>query len=149
MQTFLPYPSFSQSAQSLHFRHLGKQRVETKQIFNALTQYKGWVNHPATKMWKGYEYQLLQYGIAICSEWISRGYNDSLLVQFTELLRSVKDTGMPPWIGDCKFHEAHRSNLMRKKPEFYNFTNTSLLLPYQWPILTSGGYSLKEGTPIT
>jgi hypothetical protein len=148
MQTFLPYPNFPQSAKTLHFRHLGKQRVETKQIFNALTQHKGWVNHPATKMWHGYEYQLLQYGIAICSEWIARGYNDSLLEQFKTLLDSLTDTGLPPWIGDDKFHESHRSNLIRKKPEYYNFTNTSLLLPYQWPILTDSGYSLKEGTPI-
>jgi hypothetical protein len=148
MQTFLPYPNFSQSAKSLHFKHLGKQRVETKQIFNALTKHQGWIHHPATKMWTGYEYQLLQYGIAICTEWIDRGYNDSLLEEFTSLKQSIKDTGLPPWIGDEKFHAAHRSNLMRKKSEYYNFTNTELFLPYQWPVLTINGYYLKEGTPI-
>jgi hypothetical protein len=110
MQTFLPYPDFEKSAKALHFKHLGKQRVETKQIFNALTQNKGWVHHPATKMWAGYEYQLLQYGKAICEEWIGRGYNDSLLEQFTAAQVGLKDTGLPPWMGTKMFHEAHRSN---------------------------------------
>jgi hypothetical protein len=148
MQTFLPYPSFELSAKALHFRHLGKQRSETKQIFNALTQNKGWVHHPATKMWAGHEYQLLQYGISICLEWIHRGYNDSLLEQFAALKTNLVDTGLPPWIGEPAFHEAHRSNLMRKKPEYYNFPNTKPLLPYQWPVLTNSGYYLKEGTPV-
>lgn len=146
MQTFLPYQDFVQSAKSLHYRHLGKQRVETKQIFNALTQNKGWVHHPATKMWQGYECQLLQYGIAICNEWIARGYKDSLLEQFKYLQRFTSNTGLPPWIGNEQFHESHRSNLMRKKPDYYKFDNTELFLPYQWPVLVGSSYVLKEGT---
>lgn len=149
MQTFLPYPDFEKSAKVLHFKHLGKQRVEAKQIFQALTQNKGWVHHPATKMWAGYEYQLLQYGKAICEEWIGRGYNDSLLTQFTAAQVGLKDTGLPPWMGVKEFHEAHRSNLMRKKPEYYNFPHTPLLLPYQWPVLIYNGYYLKEGTKVS
>ena len=50
MQTFLPYSSFTQSAQALDYRRLGKQRVEAKQLILALTQPKyGWKNHPAAK----------------------------------------------------------------------------------------------------
>ena len=37
MQTFLPYKSFTKSAQVLDYKRLGKQRVEAMQIFNALT----------------------------------------------------------------------------------------------------------------
>lgn len=36
MQTFLPYPSFSESARVLDNRRLGKQRVECLQILNTL-----------------------------------------------------------------------------------------------------------------
>ena len=36
MQTFLPYPDFTQSAKTLDYRRLGKQRVEAWQILNAL-----------------------------------------------------------------------------------------------------------------
>lgn len=148
MQTFLPYPDFNKTAKALHFKHLGKQRVEAKQIFTALIKGKGWIHHPATKMWKGFEFQLLEYAKAICSEWISRGYTDSLLEEFTSTQAELINTGLPPWFGIDKFHEAHRSNLMRKKPEFYKFENTKLLLPYQWPVLTDTGYYFKEGKKI-
>ena len=37
MQTFLPYPSFEESAKVLDWRRLGKQRVEGMQIINAIS----------------------------------------------------------------------------------------------------------------
>lgn len=80
MQTFLPYPDFYKSAQVLDYRRLGKQRLECKQIFNALEgQPSRWRNHPAVKMWEGCEHQLCAYAIIICDEWIGRGYKDSLI----------------------------------------------------------------------
>ena len=36
MQTFLPYPNFVASARALDTKRLGKQRVDTRQIQNAL-----------------------------------------------------------------------------------------------------------------
>ena len=36
MQTFLPHRSFSKSAETLDYRRLGKQRVEAKQILEAI-----------------------------------------------------------------------------------------------------------------
>ena len=75
MQTFLPYKSFKNSLQSLDWRRLGKQRVEAHQILNVLlgrTTTKGWVNHPITKMWKGYEPSLQLYFNLCVEEWINR-----------------------------------------------------------------------------
>jgi hypothetical protein len=79
VQTFLPYHDFDQSAQALDDRRLGKQRVETLQLLNALLKpdAKGWRNHPATLMWKGYERALIRYGVAICREWVRRGHADT------------------------------------------------------------------------
>ena len=94
-------------------------------------------------MWAGYEFQLCEYGKIICSEWIGRGYQDSLLQWFIDRQKETSDTGLPPWIGDERFHEAHRSKLMSKKPELYNFPNTRDNLPYQHPVLTDTGYYLK------
>ena len=63
MQTFLPYSSFTQTASTLGNKRLGKQRVEAKQIYLALTQEEyGWKTHPAVLMWKGYEQALAFYG---------------------------------------------------------------------------------------
>lgn len=42
---------------------------------------------------------------------------------------------MPPWLGDPAFHTAHRSNLIRKWPDFYRgrFPDVPDNLPYVWP----------------
>lgn len=147
MQTFLPYPDFEYTAEFLDRQRLGSQRKEAKQILNALETGRGWIYHPATKMWRGYEYQLCEYGIYICAEWIGRGYVDNLLEEFIERQDRYDDTGMPPWMGDEEFHESHRSKLMMKKPEYYNFPNTRLNLPYIWPVLNgNGGYTKKIGS---
>ena len=83
MQTFLPHEDFVESASSLDWRRLGKQRIETKQILLTLTGHSsGWVNHPAVKMWRGHEYSLAFYGCVICEEWRSRGYRDEQLEIF-------------------------------------------------------------------
>jgi hypothetical protein len=120
MQTFLPYPTFKDSARVLDRARLGKQRVETKQILNAnFGLSKGWVNHPAAKMWRGHELALAQYGLAICNEWLFRGYKDSLAGDFYTLTFDLEDTGLPPWWGDERVHSSHRSNLLRKNPKWY------------------------------
>jgi hypothetical protein len=127
MQTFLPYSDFVKSASVLDYRRLGKQRIEVLTLLKG-----GWQNHPASKMWKGYQYQLAEYGKAICNEWTRRGYRDNCLTQITELQSRFTDTGMPPWFGNENFHEAHRSNLIRKDPIYYKFENTRFGLPYIW-----------------
>lgn len=106
----MPYPDFSKSASVLDYRRLGKQRVECKQILNALLgNSDGWVNHPATKMWQGHEISLCRYAIKICEEWRNRGYNDSLLPFFTELLSKLISKNLnkedPKWIGQFEWSE--------------------------------------------
>lgn len=131
MQTFLPYESYALSAQCLDSRRLGNQRNE------ALVLLRGkWPNHPASKMWRGHLFSLADYGIAVCHEWISRGYQDSRLPLFQELQQKEEDTGPPPWLGREDFHAAHRSNLLRKAPDWYSQFGWSEPddLPYVWPI---------------
>jgi hypothetical protein len=132
VNTFLPYPSFVQSAKALDYRRLGKQRVEAWQILNALLgESKGWTNHPATKMWRGHEKALCKYGVAICQEWIKRGYKDTLLPKFVAVHATLPDTGMPKWLGEISIHQSHQSNLKRKDSDHYGF-NVPDDLPYQW-----------------
>lgn len=74
MQTFLPYEDYSWSAAVLDRQRLGKQRVEVMQILRALAgETIGWKNHPAVRMWRGSEYALIVYGLAVCHEWVGRG----------------------------------------------------------------------------
>ena len=47
------------------YRRLGKQGVEALQVVRALTRPGyGWQNHPAVRMWRGYEETPGAYGIA-------------------------------------------------------------------------------------
>lgn len=125
---------------------LGKQRVEGRQIIAAL-QHENygmgkrvpWENHPATKMWEGCIPALMLYTDCCIREWVRRGYNNTMglflsnpVNETPEYWRSIK---MPSWMGDDEFHASHRSNLLRKNPEWYGqfgWTETPDL-PYVWP----------------
>lgn len=141
MQTFLPYPDFTETARCLDRQRLGKQRVETLQILNALTNpAKGWQNHPATNMWRGHEHTLVTYGLTICEEWIKRGYNDTCLqkiLDIQELHHENWNAQPPAWLGNPELHTSHQSNLLRKNPDHYStyFTNVPPDLPYIWPTI--------------
>ncbi len=81
MQTFLPSSDFSESALMLDYKRLGKQRVEGMQLLNAMQPdypHKGWLSHPAKKMWEGYETALKLYVNTMILEWKSRGYNNTM-----------------------------------------------------------------------
>lgn len=148
MQTFLPLPDFAETARVLDRQRLGKQRVEALQILNALDarfDVGGWKNHPATKMWLGFPEALIDYAEAVCTEWVRRGYRDSVLPKLEEKRwhgRFVGNKGSkhgegprPPWLGYEAFHASHRSNLLRKLPEHYRqfWPDEPDDLPYVWP----------------
>lgn len=140
MQTFLPYPNFRRTAEVLDQKRLGKQRVENLQIMKALVTGRGWVNHPATKMWKGYEWALVEYQVAICEEWTRRGFKDACLERTIELAwlsgcDYPEDPELPPWLGEPLFHISHQSNLLRKDPDYYGpmFVGIPDDIPYVWP----------------
>lgn len=101
MQTFLPYPDFEASVAVLDYRRLGKQRVECFQLLKVLgnttdvdldnteglvqpelhkpaARRVGWINHPAAKMWRGYEGSLAEYHDVCIREWVRRGYNNTM-----------------------------------------------------------------------
>ena len=132
MQTFLPYSSFSKTFKCLDYRRLGKQRVEAYQILNVLldrTTTKGWRNHPAVKMWQGYENALKLYFNECVNEWKSRGYKNNMKYEIID-----GEIIMPPWVGSRECHRSHKSNLTRKQPEYYSkHWSVSPHLPYVWP----------------
>lgn len=140
MQTFLPYPDFTRSAECLDNRRLGKQRVEAQQILNALLGLsRGWVNHPAVKMWRGHERALMAYRDACISEWVARSYVNNMRTGGWR--GRVK---MPAWLGDAAFHASHRSNLLRKDHDYYGRFGwvEGPDLPYVWPIIGAEGTNL-------
>jgi hypothetical protein len=117
MQTFLPYADFNESVKVLDYRRLGKQRVEAMQILNVLDSVSpsmGWRNHPAVKMWSGYTVALMQYTNVCITEWIVRGYKNTMK------LYPITDAVVYPWwLGNDTFHRAMRSRLIVKDPIYY------------------------------
>lgn len=151
IQTFLPYPNFASSAKSLDLKRLSNQRNEAliilKSLCGATRSWKNpnaWKNHPAVLMWKGHQFALYLYGMAICYEWQQRtGKPEFVAAQLTGAYRAgaygphdvVESFGYPPWVGNEAFHASHRSNLLRKDPVWYSRFDwkESNNLPYIWP----------------
>lgn len=156
MQTFLPYPSFQQSVKCLDWKRLGKQRLEARQIINVLQKTGrgfpdarqrnvkvAWRNHPAVLMWVGYELALGAYLNTCINEWIKRGYKNTMV------LYPVGDFyRLPWWMENRKFHASHRSNLLRKDPEWYGQFGWGepADLPYYWPVSKEKRYG-KDYSP--
>jgi Pyrimidine dimer DNA glycosylase len=146
MQTFLPFADFAKSASVLDNKRLGKQRVECLQILQTLAKGEyvvdvtshavkaeiavtgvwprktAWYNHPAVRMWRGYNDRLAEYSLIICDEWLKRGFKDTCRAKIGQLLLASPYTlGMiPNWLGNSDFHASHRSNLLRKDPIYYS-----------------------------
>jgi hypothetical protein len=137
MQTFLPYKDFATCAAVLDRQRLGKQRVETLQILKTLISgAKAWSNHPAVKMWRGHEFALVEYGLAICDEWVERGYQDTCAEKMLAIPLRGGSKANPAWLDDPRLTETHRSNLIRKLPEHYRcfWPDTPDHLGYWWPV---------------
>lgn len=131
MQTFLPYRSFVLSAHCLDWQRLGCQRKESRQIYDTIFNGGRWSNHPAVKMWRGYELALLEYGNVIITEWINRGYNNNM-----EIITISSNIIYPPWLGNKEFHASHRAALLAKDYNWYSqfFWKETPIIDYVWPV---------------
>lgn len=146
MQTFVPLiSSFEDIAKTLDRARLNKQALEGWQILMTLLELdpqgqhripKGWVNHPAVKMWRGYEAALYRYVQAMVDEWIRRGYKSTIgdkaratLTRAYELDLIVDASSNPYWMSNQDSFKAiassHRMALLNKDYEWYS--------QFKWP----------------
>lgn len=149
---FLPEKTYIESARVLDKKRLGKQRVEAMQILTSLTHIKwdnylnrtvhvskyGWSNHPATKMWRGNEFQILQYIEAICQEWCDRGGSDTCLNKSREIFKAShlpEIKKRPSWYSD-RISSTHRQVLLFKEYDWYKQFDWSEKPKheYYWPV---------------
>lgn len=155
MQTFITSGDYDEVAYCLDDKRLGKQRVEAYQIIRALLgESNGWVHHPATRMWRGHESQLAVYGLAMCTEWLRRGYEDSLEVKFDAYIDQLPTCLQPWWVNNQWLQMTHQSNLLRKDKAWYSkFFKVADDLPYLWPLddeiaFRSGNLKERNGTDL-
>lgn len=102
------------------------------------TTSRAWINHPATKMWRGYERALLFYTRVACEFWEMRGFQNNMDATLTNIERDISTDSryeLPEYF-DEEFHLSHRSNLIRKDPMYYGkyWPNIPGNLPYKWPV---------------
>ena len=156
MITFVPYPDIIACVKVLDYRRLGKQRVEAFQVWKALMgrgkilpdgtegpPYTGWLNHPATQMWKGYTCFLAMYCNACIDEWITRGYKNNM-----KKLPHCENPRPPPWWGWPPIHLSHQAALNRKNPFWYHFPETEYAdWGYVWPTKIQFQYKIKDPPP--
>jgi hypothetical protein len=126
MQTFLPEYDFTTAAQVLDQKRLVKQLLEGRQIMAALSgNTKGWVNHPATKMWRGHAGSLYFYLMCIRNEMSRREYkweNNWNEIEFMHHTYFKNENSYPEWMTTQEFAKivnTHRANLHLKAPELY------------------------------
>lgn len=117
MITFLPEATYSRCARILDTKRLGSQRREALIILNGILNEtrKYYKNY---NMWVGYEGSLCEYGLAMCNEWVKRGYYDTLMNEFAKVLKDFPND-IPWWLGNEKLHSNHRGNLIRKDAIYY------------------------------
>jgi hypothetical protein len=131
---------WSDVAKTLDNKRLHKQALEGWQIMLVLLELdpdgnhrepRGWVNHPAVKMWRGSEHELLMYVLSMVTEWRHRGYkstlNEKALHTFARGVAIGKTSSknpVPKWMRDPVKFEAiassHRKALLAKNYEWYS-----------------------------
>lgn len=126
MQTFITNsPEFRFGVEYLDKKRLVKQLLECRQIMAALAgETKGWVNHPATKMWKGKEGLLWDYSRDVAQELMHRGYKwknnfDKLTVSYLNILDYQPTDGDFSEEDFNKIVYTHRGRLFEKDPIHY------------------------------
>ena len=137
MQTFLPYKDFKKSAEILDKKRCWSQAREAKQILNVLQgKTKGYKNHPAVLMWKGFEKELQHYYNIFLYQCLNvHKINTEMWYEDCYYSYGVKsechgnyfvdnqipswERNKPFWLGQEPFHRAMRARLIEKDPEFY------------------------------
>ena len=141
MQTFLPLATtdFGEIAKTLDNKRLHKQALEGWQILMVLLSLdpegnhrepKGWVNHPAVKMWRGHESALLTYINSMVMEWEMRGFKSTIMDKAIATHSRAVELGrvgpytFPAWMNNQELYEqiavTHRQALLVKDYEWYS-----------------------------
>lgn len=141
MQTFMPYPSFEESADALDLVRLSCQVKECYQIMQALCYTTGYSNHSVTRMWRNHEWELLVYAEACENERLYRDRPphvsfDNLIRLYFRRFDSGRRFESPFWLGDPELHLAYQSVLVSKDPDYYEpqFPGVPPNIPLRYPV---------------
>ena len=132
MQTFLPYSDFLESADTIDYKahsRLWKQVLEAKQLLVILQKMEersinntnekiGYENHPAIKMWLGYNELLTHYINSFIKVYNVKANKDLKLLPVT--INNIDEVEKPWWFGNKYFHDSHKARLLSKNLDYYS-----------------------------
>lgn len=160
LRTWLPDPSFQETARVLHDAEVHRVRQDVVFILDVLCgRYQHMRHNPTVTMWRGCELMLISYGVNICTEWQARGKNDKLGERIfgyaeealrTGALNPQENGNRPWWLGHAGFHQSHKSGLIALRAEHYKqlWPSVAADLPMVMPGPTApgGGRQVKEAS---
>jgi hypothetical protein len=129
MQTWVTHFDLRESAKNLDRQRLNAQIYEGIHILASLrgmneelvNPKRDVSNHPASKLWVGYEDILSIYIGVHLQEWYARGYSSDVNARNYDRIKIVKGArwfNLPNWV-TSELIETHKNVLYRKKPDFY------------------------------
>lgn len=161
VNTFLPFPHVRNSLKALDNRRVQKQAVEAYQIYLILinedveditsVKSKGFRNHPAVRMWRGYIMALRYYICEAVEETSTRLTKAGVPYKTTKMRENIRLHGIaltdeeqksiiyPHWWGNPWVHASHQYKLYHKNPVHYvSFEDNAKLYgqyyqDYLWP----------------
>lgn len=152
MMTWMTRMSFFDTAADLEVDLLATSYYDSVGLFDFLVYQEGDLaeNHPAVRMWQGYHVALGMYAAATASTLVVHGISVGLetmkMAGAVEEMRREEEQPfvLPPWIKDTDVLRSHRSNIVRRWPEYADvWPGTPERMPYLWPFVDDeGGYSL-------
>lgn len=138
INTWLPLPSYKDSIATLTDDHLGLQRIHVLEIMETFHEVEVTqlpvtyethdlvsAEHPILDMWRGYELQLVEYGLVCCEEWTARkGRRDPVYEKLSRHMgwATTEDASFakPNWFGEVEFHLSHQAALIRADKQHYS-----------------------------
>ena len=134
MMTFLPYPSFVESADCLDWQYSHNRLNNQINEAFVLAQYllgirdeKHYRHNPhVLNMWRGYELVLIDYTVCCLLTWerkkkhINQERHEKVISLQSIAINNGYKLRIPPWLGNEKLHSSHRSALLGKLPEWYS-----------------------------
>ena len=148
--TLIPFSDYTQVARVMSEERLAQQSNAAVSILTALVGPESfWREERVAQMWYGYEWSLMQYGLALNNRRYELTKDEVVLDErkdFISLIRfGRRDSGLfienisPPWLGNIRFHYSHQCSLWNSSKKNWRTGNDPdnylLLKEAGWPSL--------------
>jgi len=152
-QLWMTRMSLFDTAADLEVDLLATAHEDSVRLFNALVYQNDEEltdSHPLVRMWQGYHVAVGAYNAALAATMAQHRISfGTRALKVAGVVRQMRGDApdpfvMPPWVEDADVLRSHRSNIVRRWPEYDGvWPKTPERMPYLWPFVDGeGGYEL-------